>query len=99
MINTGGEKVFAEEVEAVLKVHPAVVDALVVGRPHPVLGNEVCAVVAVRPGQTVSLEELRALAGEHLSRYKLPRLLVTTDAVPRSPAGKPDYGWARSQLP
>ena len=99
VINTGGEKVFAEEVEAVLKVHPAVVDALVVGRPHPVLGNEVCAVVAVRPGQTVSLEELRALAGEHLSRYKLPRLLVTTDAVPRSPAGKPDYGWARSQLP
>jgi acyl-CoA synthetase (AMP-forming)/AMP-acid ligase II len=98
VINSGGEKVFAEEVEAVLKLHPAVLDALDVGRPHPVLGNEVCAVVAVRGGEAVTLEELRALAGGHLSRYKLPRVLVTRPAVQRSPAGKPDYGWARQQL-
>ncbi len=98
VINTGGEKVFAEEVEAALKAHPAVLDALVVGRPHPVLGSEVCAVVAVRPGPPPTLDELRAVAGEHLSRYKLPRQLVVRDRVQRSPAGKPDYGWARSQL-
>ena len=98
VINTGGEKVFAEEVEAALKAHPAVLDALVVGRPHPVLGSEVCAVVAVRPGTAPTLEELRSVAGEHLSRYKLPRHLVLRDAVQRSPAGKPDYGWARDQL-
>lgn len=98
VINTGGEKVFAEEVEGALKAHPDVVDALVVGRPHPVLGNEVCAVVAVRPGGTVTLDALRDLAGAHLSRYKLPRVLVTVDAVQRSPAGKPDYAWARAQL-
>lgn len=98
VINTGGEKVFAEEVEAALKAHPAVLDALVVGRPHPVLGSEVCAIVAVRPGTSPTLDELRGVAGEHLSRYKLPRQLVLRDAVQRSPAGKPDYGWARRQL-
>jgi 3-oxocholest-4-en-26-oate---CoA ligase len=95
VINTGGEKVFAEEVEEALKTHPAVVDALVVGRPHPVLGTEVCAVVAVRVGAVVALDDLREHAGQLLARYKLPRHVVTTDAVQRSPAGKPDYGWAR----
>jgi fatty-acyl-CoA synthase len=99
VINSGGEKVFAEEVEAALKAHPAVLDALVVGRPHRVLGSEVCAVVAMRPGVDVTLEELREVAGQHLSRYKLPRVLVAVAAVQRSPAGKPDYAWARPQLP
>ena len=98
VVNTGGEKVFAEEVEAALKVHPAVLDALVVGRPHPVLGNEVCAVVAVRPGTAPTLDELREVVGRSLARYKLPRHLVTVAAVQRSPAGKPDYAWARAQL-
>ena len=98
VINTGGEKVFAEEVEAALKAHPAVLDALVVGRPHPVLGNEVCAVVALRIGTSLTLEEARQVAGRALSRYKLPRHLVTCAAVQRSPAGKPDYPWARAQL-
>jgi fatty-acyl-CoA synthase len=98
VINTGGEKVFAEEVEDALKTHPAVTDALVVGRPHPTLGHEVCAVVAVRPTEVIGAEELRAHVAQHLARYKLPRRVVVRADVQRSPAGKPDYVWARAQL-
>jgi fatty-acyl-CoA synthase len=94
-INTGGEKVFAEEVEQVLKHHPAVYDVLVVGRPSERWGQEVVAVVAVRPDMAVDLEQLRDMAAQHLARYKLPKALVICDAVSRSPSGKPDYGWAR----
>jgi acyl-CoA synthetase (AMP-forming)/AMP-acid ligase II len=97
-INSAGEKIYPEEVEEALKTHPAVVDALVVGRKHPVLGNEVCAVVAVRPGASVSLDDLREHAGGLLARYKLPRDLRVAEHVQRSPAGKPDYAWARSLL-
>ncbi len=99
VINTGGEKVFAEEVEAAIAHHPAVADVLVVGRPHPTLGSEICAVVARRPGApgpTDLLAELRALLDGHLARYKMPRVLVDVDRIRRSPAGKPDYAWARS---
>lgn len=97
-INTGGEKVFAEEVEQALKHHPAVYDALVVGRPSERWGQEVVAVVAVREGMTVSLEALRAIAAEHLARYKLPKAVVFRASISRSPSGKPDYAWARDQL-
>lgn len=96
-INTGGEKVFAEEVEQAVKHHPAIYDALVVGRPSERWGQEVVAVVALRPGRTVTLDELRDATAAHLARYKLPRALVFCDAVVRSPSGKPDYGWARAQ--
>src|SRR5262249_48006074 len=92
-----GEKVFAEEVEQVLKHHPAVYDVLVVGRPSETWGQEVVAVVALVPGKTVSLEELRATGAEHLARYKLPKAVVLTDTVSRSPSGTPDYAWAREQ--
>jgi fatty-acyl-CoA synthase len=95
-INTGGEKVFAEEVEQALKAHPAVFDVLVVGRPSERWGQEVVAVVALRADEKVELDELRDTAGEHLARYKLPRAMVVVDAVKRSPSGKPDYAWARS---
>ena len=95
-INTGGEKVFAEEVEQILKHHPAVYDVLVVGRPSPTWGQEVVAVVALTPGCSVTLEELRAVGAEHLARYKLPKDLVFADAISRSPSGKPDYAWART---
>jgi fatty-acyl-CoA synthase len=78
-----------------LKAHPAVFDVLVVGRPSARWGQEVTAVVAVRPGRTVTLEDLREVGGRHLARYKLPRVLLTVDAVQRSPSGKPDYAWAR----
>lgn len=94
-INTGGEKVFAEEVELALAHHPGVADCLVVGRPHERFGNEVVAVVAARPGVEVDLDGLRAAAEAHLAGYKLPRALVLVDAVSRSPSGKPDYAWAR----
>jgi len=93
-INTGGEKVFAEEVEAAVKAHPGVYDALVVGRPSERWGREVVAVVAPRPGAELTLEELREAAAAHLARYKLPKDLVLVDHVQRSPSGKPDYRWA-----
>jgi fatty-acyl-CoA synthase len=96
-INTGGEKVFAEEVEQVLKHHPAVYDVLVVGRPNERWGQEVVAVASVRPGHELHLDDLRDLAAEHLARYKLPKALVVVERVSRSPSGKPDYGWAREQ--
>ncbi|WP_421119996.1 AMP-binding protein [Aquihabitans daechungensis] len=96
-INTGGEKVFAEEVEQVLKHHPGVYDVLVVGRPSPTWGQEVIAVVAPTPGHEVALEDLRAVGAEHLARYKLPKAIVIVDRISRSPSGKPDYAWAREQ--
>ena len=97
VINTGGEKVYAEEVELALAHHPGVADCLVVGRPHERFGSEIVAVVAPRPGATVEIEALRAVAADHLASYKLPRAVVLVDAISRSPSGKPDYAWARDQ--
>jgi acyl-CoA synthetase (AMP-forming)/AMP-acid ligase II len=97
-INTGGEKVFAEEVEAALKTHPDVVDAIVVGRPSARWGQEVVAVVSVRSGTDPSDQSLLDACGEHLARYKLPKAIVRREQVQRSPAGKPDYAWARAQF-
>ncbi len=93
-INTGGEKVFAEEVEAVLKRHPAVYDAVVCGRPSERWGQEVVAVVQLRGGGSVTDEELREACAEHLARYKLPKAFIYRDRIERSPVGKPDYRWA-----
>ncbi len=95
VINTGGEKVFAEEVEEALCGHPGVYDAVVVGCPHERWGNEVVAVVAVRPTAEVSDDELTAFVGNRLARYKIPKRVVRVDVVVRSAAGKPDYRWAR----
>lgn len=96
-INTGGEKVYAEEVEAVLRALPAVADAVVVGRPSERWGSEVVAVVALRPGHDdVTDEELREACSATLARYKLPRAVVRVDEVRRTPSGKSDYAWARS---
>ena len=94
-INTGGEKVFAEEVERALKQHPAVYDALVTGTPSPRWGEQVTAVVALRPGAQVGEDDLREAAATALARYKLPRAFVFVDAVVRTPSGKPDYRWAK----
>ncbi len=99
-INTGGEKVFAEEVEQALRAHPAVYDVLVVGRPDPRWGSEVVAVVALRPGTPPSPDlaaEIVAAGSDHLARYKLPRAVSFVERVERSPSGKPDYEWARSR--
>lgn len=96
-INTGGEKVYPEEVEAALKGHPDVFDALVVGVPDPRFGNHVAAVVAPREGTRPTLAELDAFVRKEIAGYKVPRSLWLVEAVKRSPAGKPDYKWAKEQ--
>ena len=95
-INTGGEKVYPEEVEAVLKGHDAVTDAVVVGLPDRRWGERVVAVVQSRPGTTPSLEALQDHARGHLARYKVPRQVVFVEVIVRSPSGKPDYRWAKA---
>ncbi len=95
-INTGGEKVFPEEVEAVLKGYPDVEDVLVVGVPDERWGARVIAVIQPRPGSTVRLEALQDQARHHLAGYKLPRELVPVEEVVRGPNGKPDYRWAEA---
>jgi len=95
-INTGGEKVFAEEVELALKHHPAVYDTLVVGRPSDKWGQEVVAVVRLRDAHLDTDDaDLVATAAEHVARYKLPKVIVRVDHIERSASGKPDYAWAR----
>jgi acyl-CoA synthetase (AMP-forming)/AMP-acid ligase II len=94
-INSGGEKIFAEEVEQALKRHPAVYDVLVTGTPSERWGEQVTAVVALRPDATATDDELRDAAGAELARYKLPRAFVFVDAIKRAPTGKPDYAWAK----
>jgi acyl-CoA synthetase (AMP-forming)/AMP-acid ligase II len=92
-INTGGEKVFAEEVEAAIASHPAVEDVTVCGRPSERWGNEVVAVVQLAAPATP--EALEAHAAKAIARYKLPKGWVFVDKVQRSPSGKADYRWAR----
>lgn len=96
-INSGGEKIYPEEVEAALKGHPDVFDALVVGVPDPRYGQHVAAVVAPRPGSRPSLAELDGFVRSAIAGYKVPRSLWFVDEVKRSPAGKPDYRWAKEQ--
>src|SRR5215211_7721039 len=95
-INSGGEKVYPEEVEAALKSHPDVFDAVVVGAQDDRYVERVAAVVQPRSGAQPSLEELRDHCREKLAGYKLPRQLVVTDAIPHTPAGKPDYRAAKT---
>jgi 3-oxocholest-4-en-26-oate---CoA ligase len=94
-INTGGEKVFPEEVEEALKEHPAVEDALVFGVPDDRFGNRVVGVVSLSPGAEASPEEIVTDARTRLSSYKLPRDLRVVELVPRTPTGKPNYPAAR----
>ncbi|WP_405673432.1 acyl-CoA synthetase [Streptomyces sp. NBC_01530] len=95
-INTGGEKVYPEEVEQALKSHPDVYDALVAGVPDAKWGNHVAAVVQMREGAPrPSLEDVQSYCRTHLAGYKIPRQLVVTEAIRRSPSGKADYRWAR----
>jgi acyl-CoA synthetase (AMP-forming)/AMP-acid ligase II len=96
-INSGGEKIYPEEVEGALKAHPDVFDALVVGVPDPRYGQHVAAVVQARPGSRPSLSDLDAFVRSEIAGYKVPRSLWLVDEVKRSPAGKPDYRWAKEQ--
>ncbi|MEM9033385.1 MAG: acyl-CoA synthetase [Actinomycetota bacterium] len=95
-INTGGEKVFAEEVEAAISHHPDVYDVVVAGRPSERWGQEVVAIVRLRDGAASTGADLMAVAGEHVARYKLPKEIILRDEIVRSPAGKADYRWARA---
>ncbi|MGW5282460.1 acyl-CoA synthetase [Streptomyces collinus] len=95
-INTGGEKVYPEEVEQALKAHPDVYDALVAGVPDATWGSHVAAVVQLRAGaRRLSLGDLQDHCRAHLAGYKIPRRLVLTEDIRRSPSGKADYRWAR----
>jgi acyl-CoA synthetase (AMP-forming)/AMP-acid ligase II len=94
-INTGGEKVYPEEVEAALKAHPDVFDALVVGIPDERFTERVAAVVRPREGRAPTLDDLAAHCRRLLAGYKVPRALVLCDELVRSPVGKPDYRWAK----
>ncbi|MFZ0834670.1 MAG: acyl-CoA synthetase [Mycobacterium sp.] len=96
-INTGGEKVYPEEVEAALKGHPDVFDALVVGIPDERYGQCVAAVVQPREGSRPSLSDLDVFVRNEIAGYKVPRAIWYTGEVKRSPAGKPDYRWAKEQ--
>jgi fatty-acyl-CoA synthase len=97
VVNTGGEKVFVEEVEDVLKQHDAVVDVLVTGRAHERFGQEVVAVVQLTAPDACPPAELRTWCTERLARYKAPRAFVFVDRVQRHPSGKADYRWAKEQ--
>jgi acyl-coenzyme A synthetase/AMP-(fatty) acid ligase len=94
-VNTGGEKVFPEEVEGALKSHPDVFDALVIGVPDDTLGQRVAALVQLRPGAAADPEGLQEHVRGHIARYKVPRTIWLVDDIGRTAAGKADYGWAR----
>ena len=96
-INSGGEKIFAEEVEQALIGHPAVADVVVAGRPSDRWGQEVVAIVQVADGATVTAPELLEEAGKHVARFKLPKAIAFVPHIVRSPAGKADYRWAKTQ--
>lgn len=96
-INSGGEKIFAEEVETALLSHPAVADVVVSGRPSERWGQEVVAVVALVDGASADADELIEHAAGSIARYKLPKAVVFRPTIERSPAGKADYRWAREQ--
>lgn len=96
-INSGGEKIFAEEVESAVASHPAVRDVVVTGRPSERWGQEVVAVVALAEDAAATADELIRHAESSIARYKLPKAVVFRPAIERSPAGKADYRWAREQ--
>jgi acyl-CoA synthetase (AMP-forming)/AMP-acid ligase II len=94
-INSGGEKIFPEEVEAAVKSHPAVFDCTVVGVPDDRWGERVTAVVEFRPGARATVEDIQAHCRTKIAGYKLPRGLCVVEQIVRSPSGKPDYRWAK----
>jgi acyl-CoA synthetase (AMP-forming)/AMP-acid ligase II len=94
VINSGGEKIFPEEVESAVRSHPDVMDAIVVGAPDERWGQTVAAIVQPRPGRTPTLESVQEHCRSHIAGYKLPRLLHQVELIQRSPSGKPDYRWA-----
>ena len=98
-INSGGEKIYPEEVEGALKSHPALIDAVVAGIPDDRWGQRVAAVLQVRDGFAVpTQEDIAEHLATRIARYKVPRFVHAVDLMQRSPSGKPDYGWATKVL-
>ena len=94
-INSGGEKIFAEEVEQALKHHVDVQDVVVSSRPSERWGNEVVAIVQLRDGVNLDSDSLISAAAEHIARYKLPKAMVVVELIQRGANGKADYRWAK----
>jgi fatty-acyl-CoA synthase len=95
VVNSGGEKIFVEEVEDAIRRHPDVLDALVVGRPSERFGEEVVALVRLRAGSELSTAGIRDYAAQTIARFKAPRAVLLCDHIARHPSGKADYGWAK----
>jgi acyl-CoA synthetase (AMP-forming)/AMP-acid ligase II len=95
-INSGGEKIFPDEVERAAKSHPDVYDAVIVGVPDERWGERVAAVVQPRPGATLTLEGLAAHCRTLVAGYKVPREMHVVERILRHPSGKPDYPWAKA---
>jgi 3-oxocholest-4-en-26-oate---CoA ligase len=93
-INSGGEKIFPEEVESAVRSHPAVFDAIVVGAPDDRWGQRVAAIIQPRSGEHPSLDDIQIHCRNAIAGYKVPRQLHVVEAIVRSPSGKPDYRWA-----
>jgi fatty-acyl-CoA synthase len=99
VINSGGEKIFPEEVEAAVKAHPAIFDAIAVGVPDERFGQRVGVVVQLRPGATApGIEELKAHCSGTIAAYKCPRELVVAEQVRRTAVDKADYAWAKAYM-
>jgi 3-oxocholest-4-en-26-oate---CoA ligase len=94
-INSGGEKIYAEEVESVILKHPDIRDVIVVGRQSERWGSEVTALIETEQGVALEANEILELCALHIARYKLPKNIIVVERVMRSPAGKPNYAWAR----
>ena len=95
-INSGGEKIFPEEVEMALKAHPNIFDCLVVGVKDETWGQKVVAVIQRREIVDLSVEEIKESASKYIASYKMPKEIVFSDLIERAPSGKPNYQWAQN---
>jgi acyl-CoA synthetase (AMP-forming)/AMP-acid ligase II len=96
-INSGGEKIYPDEVESAIKRHPAVIDVVVVGTPHERWGEQVTALVQLRPGETATEDDIRSHARTLVADYKVPKAVVVVPEVQHTPVGKTDYSWAKEE--
>jgi acyl-CoA synthetase (AMP-forming)/AMP-acid ligase II len=94
-INSGGEKIFPEEVEMALKAHPNIFDCLVVGVKDAKWGQKVVAVIQRRKKSDLSLDEIKVIASKYIASYKMPKEIIFSDEIQRAPSGKPNYQWAQ----
>ena len=95
-INSGGEKIFPEEVEMALKAHSNVFDCLVVGVKDEKWGQKVVAVIQRRDEQDLLLDDLKESASKYIASYKMPKEIVFSEIIERAPSGKPNYQWAQN---